>query len=114
MNNIVYNKIPQIVKDILFKSEGWLVGSSIEKLLKDEDVRDFDIVITDSDLYAKTISIYKENFMMFTTFGGIKLDINGVIIDIWHQSLSDFLIKSPEPGIIYNLYHCKNLINRTV
>ena len=108
MNKEIYNLLPQEIKNILFISNGWVVGSSIEKLKNKEEVRDYDILITDNELFAKSISSLKSCFDKFTTFGGIKLKINNLSIDIWCQSLEDFIFKSSKRGIMFNMR--KNII----
>lgn len=109
MNKSIYNLIPSEIKDILFQSEGWLVGSSVEKLLNDQEVRDYDILVTDLNLYNHIISANKNYFNKFTTFGGLKFIINNIEIDIWYQPLSDFIIKSSNTGKMYNLRYYKIL-----
>ena len=109
MNKDIYKLIPQEVKDILYQSEGWLVGSSVNKLITNESVRDFDILITNAKFYSKIICGNKNNFNRFTTFGGINLKINDFSIDIWHQSLEDFIINSADTGVMYNILKYKTL-----
>lgn len=99
----IYDKLPQEVKDILFQSEGWLVGSSVGNLSEEREVRDYDILITDSKLFAKATSGLSYYFNRFTTFGRINLDVNGVSIDIWHQSLEDFIHLAFDCGVMYNM-----------
>lgn len=103
MNKEIYNLIPQEIKDVLYQSEGWLVGSAVEKLQKKEEIRDFDILITNAELYAKMIAMNKRYFNKFTTFGGIKLEINSYVIDIWFQNLEIFINNASNTGIMYNL-----------
>lgn len=103
MNKEIYNKLPKEVKDVLFLSEGWLVGSSVEKLLSGEQCRDYDILITDLKLYYKTISTFKGCYNNFTTFGGINLGVNEMVIDIWHDSLESFINMSLNTGTMYNM-----------
>lgn len=99
----IYNKLPQQVKDILFQSNGWLVGSAVKNLLEGEEVRDYDVLITDIDLYYKIVSSHKSEFNRFTSFGGINLNSGGLSIDIWHQSLESFILRASSCGIMYNL-----------
>ena len=103
MNKEIYNLLPQEVKNILFLSNGWLVGSSLENILNNNIVKDYDIIITDFKLFSKCISIYSKYFKNFTTFGGIKVEINDIIIDFWHSDLESFIRETTYIGIIYNM-----------
>lgn len=108
----IYKNLPLDIKILLNISEGWLVGSSPEQLIKGEHPKDFDIIVPNTELYQKALlHIYNTNASFrLNTCGGMKFvatSEHDSEIDIWCQSLESFLFKAKNFTYVFNL---KNLI----
>lgn len=101
----IYANLPQDVKDILFLSEGYLVGSSVRNILEDvKEIKDYDILVTDPLLFRKVCATYKNEMEGINTFGGIKLQLSeGSQVDIWCDALEAFLTYSSTYYYVYSL-----------
>ncbi len=90
---VVYERlrdIPAFVKSMVYSHNGWIVGGGAKYLcgLKNE-VNDWDVIIPIQNWQAAARGIpYKSTT---NTFGGIKVDMNGVYLDIWADDLGSYL-----------------------
>lgn len=103
----LYRKLPPPVGMLLMLSKGWLVGSSIDSVLKGEKPRDYDIIVTDPQYWGVAVKYASESTktMGFNTFGGLKFTIEGsdIEIDMWPQDLERFLHSRVHGNKLYNL-----------
>lgn len=88
--NRLYRKLPEEVLKVMIISQGWLVGGSIEALLNDKEVNDFDIIVPDGKLFQVTCKAFSGRPFKFNSFGGVKFDL-GVEVDIWPEELDHFI-----------------------
>lgn len=103
-NKTFYKLLPLEIRTILIISEGWLVGSSIKSLLEGEPVNDYDIVIPNRENFQNALLYLKGlGTVEITTFGGMKLKTDKMIIDIWCEELGHFLQNSLDQTYIFNL-----------
>lgn len=103
-NKTFYKLLPVEVKTVLVISEGWLVGSSIKSLLECKPVNDYDIVIPSRELFQNALLYLKTlGDVKITTFGGNKLTLGEMIIDVWCEELDHFLQSSLDQTYIFNL-----------
>jgi len=109
IKNKFYRDLPAEIISLLLISEGWIVGSCLEKLLKDEKPNDFDIIVPNRELFqvtTRTIAalINNRGFNSYTinSYGGIKTTIGELSIDIWCEELSHFLMNANHAKYIYN------------
>jgi hypothetical protein len=96
-----YRQLPEVIQQMLIVSDGWLVGSSIDKILNDEKVTDFDIAVP-YDKWELTIAAFKNYKFKLNTYGGFKFDINDISIDMWPQDIHRFL-KVAKVTYMFNL-----------
>lgn len=90
----LYKALPHPIKTVLINSEGWLVGTSIATIYEGGQPKDYDIIVEDPQLFAKTVAFL--NNVTFdnsiNTFGGIKFKISeDISVDIWCEKLGHFL-----------------------
>lgn len=103
-NKTFYKLLPLEIKTILILSEGWLVGSSIKSLLESRPANDYDIVIPNRECFQNALLYLKGlGNVEITTFGGMKLKTDKMIIDIWCEELGHFLQSSLDQTYIFNL-----------
>lgn len=105
----LYKNLPIEIKRILLISEGWLVGSAPEKLLNDEVPRDYDIVVPSAELFQLTCTLFAEYEVKINTFGGLKIKMGEIEVDVWVEELGHFIISALKCGYIYNLKSAKLL-----
>jgi len=100
---------PRIVILLANFHDGWIVGGSAEWFvngMQGERPRDIDLLIPLENWNRASTLIPKGSFT--NSFGGIKVDDfwkdsgNSVKIDIWSQSLSDFIFNCIKPITIFN------------
>lgn len=102
MKSIIYKNLPEVIKTVLLSSEGWLVGKSIEQLLTKE-VKDYDIIVPNRELYYKTINLLKSFYNYdFNNYGGVKFKDSDLQIDIWCEELDHFLLSANYVNYIFN------------
>ena len=78
--------LPQFVKNACFNHDAWIVGGGALYLCeKKEKVRDWDIVVPIDQWFNVSRGIPKGT--PSNTFGGFKLNIEGIEIDIWTQDI---------------------------
>lgn len=110
------NTIPMPVKSILLNSNGWLVGSSIKHTLEDLPIKDYDILVTDRDLFQNTIRLLANSYTFrLNSRGGMNFTIDSIgydkfgqelppiFVDIWCADLSSFLTNSTIVTYLFNL-----------
>lgn len=102
-----YRSLPQDIVDILAVSNGWLIGSSISHVLDNKIPVDYDIIVP-QDTYRTLFRYLNKNSPTFNNHGGLKVDINGISIDIWIQSLESYLLNVSNFTYAYNFN--KNLL----
>jgi tRNA nucleotidyltransferase/poly(A) polymerase len=102
----LYRKIPSNIRTALILSDGWLVGSSIQSLLEDRPVKDYDIIVPVTNWETVMLGI-KHWPHTFNTFGGLKFEVlthDGIVeLDIWPQDVDRFIKSSSKITYIYNL-----------
>ena len=104
MEKKFYRDLPEVVQSILITSEGWLVGNSVENLIKGEKVNDFDIIVPSRELFQVVVKQLhcKNNFFGLNSYGGIKVILQDIYIDIWCEELSHFLMSANSVNYVYN------------
>ena len=103
-----YRELPEEIIDILSISNGWLIGSSIEKIIDKKDITDYDIIVP-KDNY-RTIFRYINRYKpIFNNHGGIKVTTEKFSIDIWIDSLETYLL-SVGGNFTYAYNFNKNLL----
>lgn len=104
MKKLVYNSLPDCIKSILIISDGWLVGSAVEKLLAKEDPKDYDIIIPSRENYQVTSTAIKSYLKGVNTFGGLKYEFpDGIVVDMWPEELDHYLASASTRLSIYKL-----------
>jgi hypothetical protein len=104
MTEKFYKKLPTIINTTLISSHGWLVGSSIDKILSGDKVRDYDIIVPDAQLYQQTVLFLQElvGEPKINTCGGLKFTLPDLEIDIWPEELSHFLLNTTSVKYVFN------------
>lgn len=102
---IIYTKIPKKIKTLLINGEGWLVGGSCNSILNGNIPKDYDIIIPDRELYHRLLIFLgnEEYTMTLNTFGGCKVTIDDIEVDLWCEELSHFLLNANKVNYIFNL-----------
>lgn len=109
----LYKNLDVRVKNILLMSEGWLVGNSINNIINNEEIKDYDIIIPNRDLYHKTLFLINTNYQIsINSYGGVKLEINGLSFDIWCEELSHFIETSKRITYLYN--YKRNILLKSI
>ena len=91
------------VSKLLLFSEGWLVGNAVQSIMDGKVVNDYDIIVPNRELYHKLLFLNKSlKNCEINSYGGIKIKNNGVIIDIWCEELSHFLLNANKITYIFN------------
>lgn len=87
-----HNRVPDILRTILFNYESWLIGSSVSYVLNETNKRpkDFDCIIDPSQWQLACRILILHNFEV-NSFGGFKVKTEMGDVDFWSQSLSDFI-----------------------
>lgn len=102
-----YRELPKQIIDILAISQGWLVGSSISNILEGKTPKDYDIIIKDVNHIA-TYSYIRQFPIEFNSFGGFRVKIDDLSIDVWIEELDHFLLVAN--GFTYAYNFRKNLM----
>jgi|AntRauMFilla1563_2_1112583.scaffolds.fasta_scaffold01554_5 hypothetical protein len=115
MKSVVYSKLNNRIKSILLSSEGWLVGGSVNQIVNDGLISDYDIIVPDRGLYHNTIvslmHLTDSNYTI-NNYGGFKFKLGQyLILDIWCEELSHFLANANEITYLYNHKKCILLKN---
>ena len=108
------NKIKQeldkliFIKPALLISEGWLIGNSVKNILEDKNPTDFDIIVPSRENFQKVVSYLNSiKNPIINSNGGLKYILEyktvTLVIDIWCEELSHFLLNSNNINYIYNL-----------
>lgn len=104
INKTFYKQLPIEIRSLLLISEGWLVGSSINALIENKPVNDYDIVVPNRELFQNALLYLKTlGEITVTTFGGNKVTTDKLVIDIWCEELGHFLQSSLNQTYIFNL-----------
>ena len=106
----IYQNIDVRVKKILLLTEGWLVGNAINSIIKDDTVNDYDIIVSDRELFHKIVffNMGDTKKIEINSYGGIKLNFGDVKVDLWCEELSHFLINSNKVTFLFN--YKKNML----
>lgn len=102
----VYKLLPQEIRQILILTHGWLTGSAVEKLKNAESIKDYDILVSDPQLYQTAVAQLSSNpkyKMNVNTFGGLKFKHNDFEIDIWPENLEHHIATASHIGYLYNI-----------
>lgn len=104
---VVYNKLDMRIKAILLSTNGWLVGGAISAIEKKEEPSDYDIIVPNRDLYRKMV-VQLTSFYPFkiNTYGGLKVQIDDITLDIWCEELSHFIDTANDLSHLYNHKKC--------
>lgn len=103
--------MPVIVRALAFNHEAWVVGGAAEYLVGAiDELRDWDVIVpirnwTD----AQHLIPYQTPS---NTFGGHKIDVNGIDVDVWAEDLDHFLMTATK-GIKIAVQPRKQLIVST-
>lgn len=101
----IYRKLPPRIQAALLISEGWLIGSSIEQLLEDKVVKDYDIIVPSRELFQ---IVCKSLFVEATeakinSMGGMKMTFPDLELDIWCEELDHFVKIANSLQYLYNM-----------
>ncbi len=108
MENKIYKKLKEpefeIIGSILLISEGWIVGGSIQNIINDTAINDFDIIVPDRELFGKVIKLLSSIHQGYgiNSYGGMKFQVKELRIDIWCEELGDFIMCANEFNYAYN------------
>jgi len=99
------NLLPEKIKSILLISEGWLVGRSISNIKAGEPVKDYDILVCNTERFQSVVSYLKTLFgnPSINSCGGLKFTSKNIEIDIWCEELNHFLLNANSIEFIYNI-----------
>lgn len=102
--NKVYSELDGRIKAILLLTDGWLVGGSMESIILDKDVKDYDIIVPDRAKFHNIINHLSKRSgrIIFNNYGGIKLKLEELNLDIWCEELSHFIMSARKLTYIYN------------
>lgn len=83
--------LPRIVNQWCMLYEAWIVGSSVNNLLKGTKIKsDVDVIIPPkhwNDAMKLVNPLYD---IQLNSFGGIKIQTASLIIDVWPSNMEDF------------------------
>lgn len=94
LNKSFYRKLPKEVLSLLKISDGWLIGSSIEKIMNGETPKDYDIIVGNGQDFQKAhlfLSSLVCHNIAINSHGGIKISFPDYDIDIWVEELDHYL-----------------------
>jgi len=104
VNKYFYRKLPTIIKNTLLISEGWLIGSAIEKTDKEEQPKDYDIIVTNLERWGAVIAFLSNYNYAINSYGGFSVTVSETIkIDIWPQSFERYVLVVPKPFRMFRL-----------
>mgnify|MGYP000325991193 CR=1 FL=1 len=109
-NSLIYQRLSNLspfIRTLLYVHDGFVVGSGADYLIGNTETspRDWDILIPLSKWSVAMKSIPKGSAS--NTFGGIKINIDNVSVDVWSQDLSDYLVNLPVRN--FSIVHPKTL-----
>lgn len=99
-----FSKLPLVVRSFCFNHEGWIVGGGANYLigLTNKIPRDWDILIPLEHWNVACKSFPKGS--VTNSFGGVKIVNDGIELDVWGDSLSNFILTNHfHPGAVVNL-----------
>ncbi len=100
---VIYSNIPVEIKDILVTTEGWLVGASASNLAQGTIPADYDIIVPSREKFQNAMLHLHGFDYGFNTYGGLKFQVDDMVVDIWCEELSHFLLNANRVGFVYNL-----------
>lgn len=78
--------LPATAKRLLICYDGWLLGSTAEKILAGKQpTSDIDIMIPYGN-WSQAVLLIPKNAVL-NTFGGLKFEIEGYVFDVWPDSI---------------------------
>lgn len=96
--------LPTIVLNWLLNNRAWLIGSGAKSYLMDGDMpRDLDIIVPPDQWQAVCRAIPRDIPIKINNFGGLKVKLEGIEVDVWPQHLDDYIALSPRPGYAVRL-----------
>src|SRR5690606_28911846 len=101
----IYGLLPTGIKSVLaHTSSAFLVGSAVYKLMAGELVRDYDIIVEDKQDFMTTLKFLERchDGYQLNTLGGIKFSTPDGDVDIWCQSVGDFIRVASKITAIYH------------
>ena len=86
-----FSKLPLIVRSFSYNNNGWVVGGGAAYLLglTSEQPRDWDILIPLEEWYKACKSFPVGS--VTNSFGGVKIKVDDIEVDVWGDSLSNFI-----------------------
>lgn len=102
-NKIVYNALPREVRSVLVITEGWLVGGAITSINLGHEPKDYDIIVPNPENFRKLLTTVDVDKLTINSFGGVKFEVNGIFIDMWVESLDNFLLVTNGSKYVYNI-----------
>jgi hypothetical protein len=82
----VYSKIPKKVRSLLIVTNGWLVGSAVDSIFENKEVNNYDIIVPDGESLMLAMQLYGNNPIVLNSWGGFRLVVDGVHVDIWVET----------------------------
>jgi hypothetical protein len=94
-HKVVYDRfshLPFIVRSFCFNHDGWIVGGGARYLLglDNKEPRDWDILIPLENWNQACKNFPKGS--LTNSFGGVKVFGDGVEVDVWGDSLGNFIL----------------------
>lgn len=92
-------EVPAIVQYFLDMYDAYLVGSSAEMYYISGDAiscKDFDIIIPPKHWNNAMLVIMQYPLVRYTFAGGLKIEVEGNIIDVWSMDLGEFYMTLPK------------------
>ena len=91
---LVYERLrdlPQFVRSLCYNHEGWVVGGGASYLAGfSERVKDWDVIVP----VYNWMSVHPiiPHATLSNTFGGFKVDCDGVAIDVWPEDVGHYFM----------------------
>jgi len=100
----IYKDTPSQIKALLYLSDGWLVGSSMENTLLEKPIKDYDIIVEDPEKFMRAIKVLSSDKFTHSinSYGGLKFDCKDYEIDVWVQQLGCFIKSANKFTYAYN------------
>lgn len=103
-----HRKIPDIVRQLCWLFDGWIVGGAVDFITgKSTECNDIDIVIPITN-WTKASKLIPAGSKA-NSFGGFKFESEGFSIDVWADDIGIVLVESHKPVKAYHLKSRKTL-----
>lgn len=113
MVKLTHSLFPETVRTLALISHAFIVGSSPEKLILGDNpatIKDYDLIVEPE--YWETCCLYLMHMnrdIQFNSFGGVKISVDGLRIDVWMESLYHHINSGNSAKVLFQPYG-----NRTI